>query len=99
MFAGKLPARRVVFLDALVVPHPFDGDAVFGAGQLVHQPIELLVRAELRVVLDDRQQSAERRGLLVGGLDRFLRRFGREQPRSGIGDVLVDALFVLRRSL
>ena len=52
----------------LVVAHPLDGDAVLGARQLVHQPVELLVRLELRVVLDDGQQAAERRRLLVGRL-------------------------------
>src|SRR6185436_1814611 len=50
----ELPARRVVVLHLLVVAHPLDRDAVFGAGELVHQTIELLVRAELWIVLGDR---------------------------------------------
>ena len=67
---------------------------VFGAGELVHQPVELLVGLELRVVLDDRQQAAERRRLLVGGRDRLFGRLRRQQPRSRVRDVLVDAFLV-----
>src|SRR4029453_7344452 len=68
---GKLTSRRVVFLDALVIPHTFDGNAILGSGKFVHQTIELFVGFELRVVLRDRQQAAQRAGLLVGGLDRL----------------------------
>ena len=99
MFAGNLPARRVVLLDALVVAHALDGDAILGAGQFVHQTVELLVGAKLRIVFDDREQPAERGRLLVGGLNRLFGRLGREQPRARIGDVLVDAFLVLRVSL
>ena len=98
-FAGKLPPRGVVLLHALVVAHAFDRDPVLGARQLVHQPVELFVRPQLRVVLDDGQQAAEGARLLVGRLDRFLRRLGRQQPRSRVGDVLEHALFVLRVAL
>ena len=97
--AGKLPARGVVLLHALVVAHALDREAVLGAGELVHQAVELLVGLQLRIVLDHRQQPAERRGLLVRRGDRFFRRLRREQPRSRVGDVLVDALFVLREAL
>src|SRR5204863_9028293 len=46
---GKLAARRVIALHRLVVAHALDGDPVLRAGELVHQPVELLVRAQLRV--------------------------------------------------
>src|SRR4051812_9963332 len=68
---GELPARGVVFAHAIVVSHALDRDAILGARELVHEPVELLVRPELRIVLDDREQPAERRGLLVGGLNRL----------------------------
>src|SRR5437773_9250827 len=61
----KLPPRGVVLLHALVVAHPLDRDSVFGARQLVHQPIELLVGFEVRIIFGDRQQAAQRGGLLV----------------------------------
>src|SRR5688572_20903007 len=47
----ELPARGVVLLHALVVPHPLDREPVLGARELVHQPVERLVRPQLRVIL------------------------------------------------
>ena len=37
--------------------------------------------------------------MLVRRRNRFVRRFGRKQPRTRVGDVLVDGLFVLREAL
>ena len=53
----------------------------------------------LRIVLDHREQPAERGGLLVGGLDGLFGRLGRQQPRARVGDVLEDAGFVGRVAL
>src|SRR3954465_7395283 len=61
----ELTARRVVGLDGFVVAHALDGDAVLGAGELVHQPVELFVRLELRIVLDYREPPAESGRTLV----------------------------------
>ena len=98
-FDGNCAARRVVRLNGFVVAHPLDRDAIFGAGELVHQPVELLVRLQLRIVLDDGEEPAECRRLLVRRGNRFLGRLRREQARARVGDVLVDRLFVLREPL
>jgi hypothetical protein len=79
----------------LVVAHALDRDAVFGAGELVHQSIELFVGAKLRIVLGDREQTAERGRLLVGRGDRFFRRFRGQESRPRVGDLLEDAFLVL----
>src|SRR6185436_11017649 len=44
--AGKAPRRGVVFLDPLVVAHARDRQPVLGAGELVHQAVELFVGLE-----------------------------------------------------
>src|SRR5215472_15759760 len=54
--AGELTPRRVVFLYALVVPHPLRRDAILGPREFVHQRVELLVRFQVRVILDDEQE-------------------------------------------
>src|SRR5688572_14106634 len=96
---GELLGGRVVLLHALVVSHAFHRNPVLGARELVHQPVELFIRFELRVIFDDSEQASERAGLRVGGGDALLRRSRREQPRSRVGDVLEDALFVRREPL
>src|SRR4029434_3815514 len=68
---GELTPGGVVLLHALVVPHPFDGDAILRSRELVHQAVELLVGFQLRVVFDDREQATEGGGLLVGSLNPF----------------------------
>src|SRR5262245_14800525 len=56
---AREPARLgVVLLNPFVVPHALGCDPVFRTRQLVHEAVELLVRPELRVVLDHRQQAA-----------------------------------------
>src|SRR5436190_17481650 len=92
----KLPPRGVVVLHALVVAHALDGDAVFRSGELVHQAVELFVRFQVRIVLGDREQPSERGRLLVRGLNRFFRRFRRDQARARLRDLLEDALLVRR---
>src|SRR5205814_3855819 len=42
--AGEPARRGVVFLDALVVAHPRDGEAVLSAREVCHHTVELLVR-------------------------------------------------------
>ena len=54
--ARKLAPARVVLLHALVVAHPLDRDAVLGARQLIGQTVELFVRFQIRIVLDDDEQ-------------------------------------------
>ena len=92
--ARKLSAARVVFLDALVVPHTFDGDPVFGASQLVRQPVELLVRFQVGILLDDDEQSRERRALLVGGGDSIGRCLRAGQLRARLCNPLKHFLLV-----
>src|SRR5262245_3857317 len=96
---GEPAARRVVLLYSLVVAHAFDRDAVFGARQLVHQAVELLVGSKLRVVFGDQEQPAERSRLLVGSRNRFFRCLRGEQSRACVGDLREHTLFVLSVTL
>ena len=74
MLRGELPARGVVLLHPLVVAHALDGDAVLGARELVHQPVELLVR--LAAADSSRRPRAGGRARWSAGSrpDRFFRR-------------------------
>src|SRR5688572_25396761 len=44
---GEAAPGRVVLLDPLVVTLSGDGDAIFGARQFVHEPLEVRVRLQL----------------------------------------------------
>src|SRR5919109_4094949 len=61
---GKRAKPGVVVADRLVVTLALDGDAVFRALELALQREEVLVRLELRIPLDDDEQSTERAGQL-----------------------------------
>src|SRR6266403_542085 len=50
----------VVGADGLVVAHALDGDSVLGAGELVGETGELLVRLQIGVALGDGEQAPER---------------------------------------
>src|SRR5204863_6883056 len=93
---GELPARRVVLLHTLVVAHALDGEAILRAGQLVYQAVELFVGLELRIVFDDGEQPSKGGALAIRRGNALLRRLRAQQLRTGVGDVLVDAFFVLR---
>src|SRR5262245_54498461 len=57
--ARELPARRVVLLHRFVVALPGHGKTVLSTRELVHQAVELLVGLQLRIVLDDGEESSE----------------------------------------
>ena len=71
-----------------------DGDAILGPGEFVHQPVELLVGFQVRVVLDDDEQPGERLGLLVRRRDRVFRRPGAREPRARVRDRLEHVALV-----
>ena len=50
----------IVVLQCVVVAAPLHRDAVFGARQFILQMQEVFVRVELRIILGDGQQAAER---------------------------------------
>src|SRR6185437_15492265 len=77
----------VVVLNGEVVLAAGDGDAVFGAGQLVLQRQKVLVAAQLRVIFHHHQQAAERAIELVIGRHGLLRRAGSAQGGAGAGDL------------
>src|SRR4029077_17468759 len=65
---GKLLHIGVVVLQRVVVTLALDRDAVFRSRQLVLQAQEVLIRLQLRVVLDHDEQAADGPvQLLVGG--------------------------------
>jgi hypothetical protein len=55
--AGDAAHVGVVLLDGFVVALALDGQPVLGARQLVHQPLEVGVGLELRIVLADHHQA------------------------------------------
>src|SRR5436309_7976595 len=59
----------VVGADGVVVAHALDRDPVLGAGQLVGEAGELLVRLEIGVALGDGEQPPERTAELTRGVD------------------------------
>ena len=97
-------ARGIVILPAL------ESNAIFGALELSLERLEVFGRPKLRVVLDDRQQTGERRAeLILRGrvlcevlrvIDGILDRFGRDLPDAGarFGDGFVGARFEVRRT-
>ncbi len=76
---GEAAAQRVVLLQAVVVARPFGREPVLGACQFIHQARERRVRLELRVVLDDDEQTSQRAGFCVRGRNTFGGR-GRARP-------------------
>ena len=79
---------------------PLGRDAVLGAGELVGQAGELRVRLQVRIVLGEREQPAERADeTLVRGLDLLVARAARrEHLRARVGDRFEDLLLVRARS-
>jgi hypothetical protein len=93
----KAPDVRVVLVYGGVVVVARDGDAVLGAGQLVLQHPEVLIRFQVRIRLDDGEQSAECAGELgVGGRHRFRipTPDGTHQPCARVRDLREHLLLV-----
>src|SRR4029079_6339100 len=74
--AGDRPDLRIIFLHRGDVVLARDGDAVLGAFELRLERQEVLVRLQIRIVLGDGQQTAERTGEAVLRLLEFLERLG-----------------------
>ena len=67
--------------------------------ELVHQPVERFVRPQLRIVLGHDQQPRQRAALLVGRLDRLLRRLRAGELGARLGDLPEDVTLLLRDAL
>src|SRR5690606_31932754 len=75
---------RVVAVDGVVVELPRVGDPPLGAGQLLRQLGEVLVRLQVRVRLRQREQRLERPGDLVLGLGLVVGRLRRHAGVAGL---------------
>ena len=89
----------VVVLQCLVVALSFDGDAVFGAGELILQAQEVFVGFKLRIILHNREQPSKCTVELLVGCNLLLRRAGRKQCRAGLGNIAENLLLLLRITL
>ena len=92
--ARKQRDVRVVVLDGFVVAPPFHGDTVFRAGQFVLQAQEIFVGLQLRIIFDQREQTAQCSVELAVRGDFLLWRAGTEQRRTRAGDFAKDGLFL-----
>ena len=65
-------------------------------GEFILQAKEILVRLQLRIVLDYKQQAAEGSIQLAVGGNLFLRSSGGQQRGAGFGDIAEHGLLLLR---
>src|SRR5207249_8726657 len=70
------------------------GDAVLGAGELVREPGELLIRLQVGIALGDGEESPEGARELVGGVDALLPCAAGDEPRARVGDPVEDLALV-----
>ena len=99
---GEAADVGVVLAHGAVVVLARHGDAVLGALELVLQLLEVLARAELRVVLRDRDQTAETLGELgigSGHLGHVAALDGAAEPGSRVGDRDEDRILLLGDAL
>jgi hypothetical protein len=89
---GELANVDVVVLEDLVVALAFDGDAVFGSGQLIGEPGELLVALQVGVLLLEPEERPKGDVELGVGVDVacVVSACG-ENAGAGIGDVGQDS--------
>src|ERR1700688_1968097 len=91
----KLLDVGVVVLQRVVITLALDRDPVLGAREFVLQAQEILIGPQLRIILHDQQQSAERSVQLPIGRDLFLWRSRRKQRRPSLRDVAEYGHFLL----
>ncbi len=70
--AGEGRDADVLRLDGVVIVLPGEADLVLGRRQLFHQPGDVLLRAEIGIGFDQREQAAQRAAQRVLGLHRLL---------------------------
>src|ERR1700683_378306 len=90
---------RVVSLNRVVITLALDRDAILRTCQFVLQTQEILVRLELRIILNDEQKAAECTIQLAVRGDPVLRSLRATQGRARLGNVVVDGLFVCGEAL
>src|ERR1051326_4838421 len=91
---GKLSDKRVVVLQSVVVALALHGNAVLCARKLILQTQEVLIRAQLGIVLNHHQQAAESAVQLLVRGDFALRSVGGKQLRAGPGDIAKESLLL-----
>ena len=77
----------VVVPQSVVVTLALDGNAILRAGKFILKTQEILVRLQLRIVLDHQQQPAQRPVELPVGRDFLLRRTRGKQGRARLRDI------------
>src|SRR5579863_4285819 len=90
---------RVVLLHRLVVSAARLQNPVFRTFELKLQLLEILVRLQVRIVFDYHEQSSQRPGKLIVGVDFLLRRFRAQERGTSVRNISEHRGFLLRITL